>query len=849
MKMQVVRDVTAASPPGIDAVILESGLAVALRTSGDRQPGPPALAIDRLLEISILAGPLEQALEAASDQVAASFGAERCVISIRGDSSSGAGSGGHTWDSLSWDRTVIHCRAAVTCGATVIAPSRDASSCESVLAVPLGRTQGFVGLVVSGVHVFPQGQRLALGALASRFGAELGWRGVHQVTTNELDRLVNGPGLDRMLGVWNRPAMFQMVTMHTSAARRFGLPLSVIAIVIADLESVNQRHGLEIGDRLLRRVADAIQATVRSEDLVSRLSGGKLTISMLGTPFEGAHRVAERLHEAFEARAVEHGGGDVLRPRVMLGVAALQPTEDSSTLIARAVGAALRAREEGTVIAKATTGKQSLRLSQQIEISEDQRTTLGGSYRLLHEINRGGMGVVYRAQDLSLERQVAIKMLRPDLAEDRTFVEHLRAEAAMLARIQHPNLVHIYNFGQSGGDSYFVMELVEGEALQQAVERHRAEKTQFPLADVVGTLDEISSALDTLHERGIIHRDVKPANLIRDPFRDRSVLVDVGIARRYGQYTQIAGTPGYVAPEVFAGAEATARADVYGLACSAYTLLTLTPPFGDDDQAIARQCNGEPPLRPSVFRPELAAIDDILLTALSRDPMQRPASAGELARAVRAALDVKAEPPKRDARRWVGNTVLPSSQAVMERTRGVVFRSVARALGVRGGERLRDAIGNEHADLVRALTEAAPFDWLSTELFTRLLAIAPAYVDRETTLLARDIGRAAVRASFRRFFPASAATLDPERTLSAIRTVWGRYHTWASVSSLPVRPTETVVRITSTLRDPALCAWTTGMLEQLVTLSGGRSPSIGHDECEARGEEACMFHVTWSQDG
>src|SRR5207249_11236433 len=84
------------------------------------------------------------------------------------------------------------------------------------------------------------------------------------------------------------------------------------------------------------------------------------------------------------------------------------------------------------------------------------RATIGGTYRLLHEISRGGMGVVYRAEDLALERPVAIKMLRPDLAEDRAFVEHLRVEAAMLARLEHPNLVQIYNFGQSGGDSYFV---------------------------------------------------------------------------------------------------------------------------------------------------------------------------------------------------------------------------------------------------------------------------------------------------------------------------------------------------------------------------------------------------------
>jgi V4R domain-containing protein len=104
-----------------------------------------------------------------------------------------------------------------------------------------------------------------------------------------------------------------------------------------------------------------------------------------------------------------------------------------------------------------------------------------------------------------------------------------------------------------------------------------------------------------------------------------------------------------------------------------------------------------------------------------------------------------------------------------------------------------------------------------------------------------------VRASFRRFFPASSATLVPERTLLAIRNIWSRYHTWGSVTSIPVQPTETIIQIGTTLRNPQLCEWTSGMLETLVTLSGGAETAVEHVECEARGDAACRFQVRWDR--
>jgi serine/threonine-protein kinase len=850
----VIRDIHREPPAGAHVLVLEPVLRHALvladRTIAvhDRR----ALALERLLTLSLLSGPLDAALEAAAEQVAVGFGVDRCLISVRGDATGATAAGARTWDSLTWNQTSEYCRFAATSGATLIAPCpTKTATCESYLAVPLETplgSHGFLGLVISRPRIFTNEHRIILQSVASRLGAELGWRAVHQRTVDELDRVVNGPGLDLQLGVWNRTAMSQLATMHVSASVRSGLPLSVIAVDIADLQAINTRHGLAIGDHLLRRIADSIRANVRTEDVVGRWSGAKLVVLLPGTAIDGAQRVAERFRAAIESRPVELAGGGSLAIPATVGIASLLHNEEAAMLVTRAAYAARKARDQDRSIARASTGPAPRLASQATEVADDVRATLGGTYRLLHEISRGGMGVVYRAEDLALERPVAIKMLRPDLAEDRAFVEHLRVEAAMLARLEHPNLVQIYNFGQSGGDSYFVMELLEGEGLQQAVDRHRIEGTVMPIPELVTAIDQVASALDALHDRGIIHRDVKPANVIRDPFRSRSVLVDVGIARRFGQFAESAGTPGYVAPEVIEGAEASARSDVYGLAATTYTVLTLTAPWGDGDGVLQRQCTGDESPPPSSVRAELAPADEVLRRGLHRDPRQRPTSAGAFARELRSALVALAPAGKPDGARWVANTVLPSrGGTAIPKTRGVVFRSVTRALGVREAERLREVIGADHPELASALHDTAPLAWLPTDLFTRLLAVAPPHVGRDGARLARDIARATVRASFRRFFPASAATLVPDRTLSAIRNVWSRYQSWGVISSMPIHASETVVRITGTPRTAELCMWTAGLLEQLVVLSGGRGIAVDHEACEATGDEACLFRVMWNR--
>jgi diguanylate cyclase (GGDEF)-like protein len=842
----VTDDVTRDTPPGADVLVTPDGLQCVLEGLPHHELEPQ---LERMMQLTVIDGQLDQALERAADELASCLGVDRCVIAVRGDSTGGAASGAHTWDSLAWNRTSERCRAASLANATLIAPaSPESPALESYLAVPLANpvgTYGFVGVVVGRPILFMHRHRTALTAIATRISTELAWRAVHQRTTEELDRVGHSPGHDLLLNTWNRMAMADLAAVYVSGSKRSALPLAAALLDVMDLQGINKRYGLEVGDRLLRRIVDAIRLTIRAEDIVGRWGGDEIAVLLHGTTMEGAERVAERLRAAFDARPLELPGGDLLALPVTLGIATLGPNDDAMTLMARATHASRQARAEGQTIARAMTGPAPRISMQHIDVGEELRATVGGVYRLQHEISRGGMGVVYRAEDLALERPVAIKMLRPDLAEDRAFVEHLRIEAAMLARLQHPNLVQIYSFGQSGGDSYFVMELVEGEGLQQAIERGNLEDTQVPVSEVVQVIEEIASALDALHDRGIVHRDVKPANVIRDPFRNRAVLVDVGIARRFGQFAEAAGTPGYVAPEVVAGQEATALSDVYGLAATTYALLTLVPPWGNDGDVIGRQMSGAPVIAPSAHRPELSCVDDLLGAALSSDSTLRPSSAGAFAASLRSALSIEGLARRPEEPRGRGNMAVP--RRTVAKTRGVAFRSVARALGVRDTQRVRDELASTHPELANALVDTAPLAWLPAELFSSLLAVAPMHADRDPARLARDIARATVRASFRRFFPASSATLVPERTLSAIRNVWAQYQTWGTVSSMPVSSTENVVRIADPITDGEMCAWVQGLLEQIVVLAGGKAPTVDHEACVTRGDAACLYRVVWNR--
>jgi serine/threonine-protein kinase len=263
---------------------------------------------------------------------------------------------------------------------------------------------------------------------------------------------------------------------------------------------------------------------------------------------------------------------------------------------------------------------------------------LGGRYELGEVIGRGGMAEVHRGRDLRLGRLVAIKSLRVDLVTDQTFQARFRREAQSSAALNHPNIVAVYDTGESeiNGVSvpYIVMEYVEGKTLREMLR----EEPSISVDVALEVTSEILTALDYSHRAGIVHRDIKPGNVMITENGQVKVM-DFGIARAMGeagqtmtQTSMVVGTAQYLSPEQARGETADARSDLYATGCVLYELLTGRPPFvGDSLVSVAMAHVKEPPVPPSALNPAVPAeVDAIVLTALAKDRLQRYQSAAEM---------------------------------------------------------------------------------------------------------------------------------------------------------------------------------------------------------------------------
>jgi WD40 repeat protein len=288
-----------------------------------------------------------------------------------------------------------------------------------------------------------------------------------------------------------------------------------------------------------------------------------------------------------------------------------------------------------------------------VQVSDDPRvgTELAG-YRIESLLGWGGMSVVYVAEDLRLKRKVALKLLAASLAEDESFRKRFLRESELAASIDHPNIVPIFEAGTTEDLLFIAMRYVEGRDLKELLQQGRLDPT-----DAIGILAQVASALDAAHARGLVHRDVKPSNVLLDAGArpdgsDHVYLADFGLMKRVseeagiGDDGQLLGTIDYVAPEQIAGEEIDGRADVYSLGCVLYECLVGQPPFRDDSDiaVVFAHLESEPPA-PSARRPELpVALDAVIARALAKEPEQRYPSCREFAR---AALSVSVDEASR----------------------------------------------------------------------------------------------------------------------------------------------------------------------------------------------------------
>lgn len=268
------------------------------------------------------------------------------------------------------------------------------------------------------------------------------------------------------------------------------------------------------------------------------------------------------------------------------------------------------------------------------------RRALGDDYELLSPLGRGGYGRVYRVRDLHLEREVALKVLHPHLTADPAVVERFRREAQLAARLNHPNIVAIYDIGGRAGMLWYTMELVKGPNLAQLVDQ----EGPLPLERVVRLLRESLSALSQAHAAGLVHRDLKPENLLIDPTMSVQI-TDFGLALalrgqgRFGGATSQSGTPMFASPEQLLGERVDQRSDLYSLAAVAYFALLGEPPFSGKtvEQVLTKQTNNQrPELRER--RPDLS--EDIALVlerAMHAEVEQRYPSATEFLQALNRA--------------------------------------------------------------------------------------------------------------------------------------------------------------------------------------------------------------------
>jgi diguanylate cyclase (GGDEF)-like protein len=833
-------------------------------------PEPRSAELDLARARSLVALSLVDLTGAANDTlrgVAESFTAHDCIVWWKdGAHMTPTGSRPNPNDTYR-TQVATAARIAAACGGTAIIGAADPHP-RSVIADALRgsptEVSGMVALVSDVGRRFSAAERTDVKALATRLTRELSWLTSHRRIVAEGERLLASSLHDPLTGAMTRGAFEQTLTHEVAGAGRRGEKLTLAVLDVVGLRRINLAQGHRVGDEVLAQIASRLRATVRGNDPIGRPGGDELGVLLVGANEEQAALVVRKILLRAQSEPIRIDGQPELTVQMRAIVTELAPGERSGeAALARCYGA-LRTAPIGDV----RTVPASVRTATETELGMESGlstgTIVGGTYRVTHELSRGAMGVVYRGEDLGLGRPVAIKVLRSDLASDRDLVDRFRAEAAMLASLHHRNLVQVYALGEHAGEVYFVMELVEGQPLSEVLRATLERREWFPVDAVAQIALEIGDALDAMHALGLIHRDVKPANVLLDRERDRAVLVDVGVAVKAGDTRDAAGTPGFAAPESFLAQEGGPPTDVYGLAATMYCALTGRPPFGSGPapQVVQRQLN-DPLVPPSQLRPGLSeAVDAVLAKALAASPKRRWASASTFALALGRALERKSGEirlPQLEPVLDVAGTIsvleaasgfdqdlaFPSElDQVIGRVRAAHLRVLTKILqhqlGTSALAKLRDARPELAGPLSSGLS---PLAWVDLK---DLIAALHAGGDLATSgVLPRKVGRGTMSATFARMFGADPASLPAQTVLAALPTFWGRYHEWGDVTA-DVTAGAAAIRLSGFSGSTDICMMVAAELERVVELTGAQSASATHPHCRHHGAAACEFHVSWT---
>jgi len=405
-------------------------------------------------------------------------------------------------------------------------------------------------------------------------------------------------------------------------------------------------------------------------------------------------------------------------------------------------------------------------------VRERLQRIIEGKYRIERLLGKGGMGQVFLAHDLALEREVAIKVLPPDVVQDDQVVRRFQQEAKTAAKLDHPNIIPIYRVESEGGLNYFVMKYISGTSLEDLLDK----KEPLPVPEIQRILWEAACALGHAHQRGVVHRDVKPANIMFD-HDGRVMLTDFGISKALQAATgltatgMIIGTPHYMAPEQGKGAPVDGRADQYSLGVVGYRMVTAELPFAGDSvhTIIYKHIYEEPPLA-SAKRPGIPdALTVAISRALAKEPDQRFPTMEDFATAVwpeqPVASPARPRCPARARSRATADapteitgaptTPLPAAQGRKRRSRAAaVIGLVVVAVGVGGYLALKGS-GEQGAGSRNGPELPAPGSQLPAPSVDTVRVLAPSSRERRSTERAKP-RRAAPPAEARGFLTIAA---------------------------------------------------------------------------------------------